>query len=367
MMRHLTGTMFRQLSIGLFMVASALTVVIWLSQSLRFVDMIINNGATPGVFLRLTMLLIPSFLTIILPIALFMIIVFVYSKLTADRELVVMSASGLSPLQLSKPVFILAGLVMLLIYSINLFFLPESYRMFGELKWHLRYNYSQILLEDGKFNTIGDKTTVYISERASDNSLRGIFVHDESEPGAAVTVMAKRGALIKTDVGAQIVMFDGNRQVRNAATKDYSVLFFDRYVFSLNQYNEKKSFRVPDSRELSVPELFDVANNSNIPERDHPKFIVEGHKRLILPLVPVAFSLVALVCLYAGGFTRRNQTKRIVVATVVMLGLQIAILGAGNMSARNLLLIPALYLVVIGPIFAGIAMLIWPPKLNFMN
>ena len=367
MMRHLTGTMFRQLSIGLILVASAFTVIIWLITSLRFVDMIINKGATVGMFMQLTLLTVPSYLPVLLPIAMFIIIVFVYSKMTADRELVVMSASGLSPLQLSKPVLILCGLVMLVTYSINLFFLPESYRMFGELKWHLRYNYSQIILDDGKFNTIGDDTTVYISERESDNSIRGIFVHDERDPTAAVTIMAKRGSLVKTDQGAQIIMFDGNRQVLDAATKNYSVLFFDRYVFSLNQYNEKKSFRVPDSRELTVFELFDVTSDTNIPARDYPKYIVEGHKRLVMPLVPVAFSLVALVCMYAGGFTRRNQTKRIVFAAVVVLALQIAILGAGNVSARNLALIPSLYAVIIAPIVLGFALIVWPPRLNFLN
>ncbi len=367
MMRRLTGTMFNQLSVGLFMVASAFTIVIWLLQSLRFVDMIIDKGATPGMFLRLTMLLMPSYLIIILPIALFIIVVFVYSKLTADRELVVMSASGLSPLQLSKPALMLAGLVMLLTYAINLFFLPESYRMFGELKWHLRYNYSQVLLEDGKFNSIGNRTTVYISERTSDNSLRGIFVHDERDPKVAITIMAKRGSLVKTNKGAQIIMFDGNRQSRDVVTKDYSVLFFDRYVFSLDHFNRTEGIRVPDSRELTVLELFDVEQNANIPERDHPKFIVEGHKRLVSPLIPVAFALIALVCMYAGGFTRRNQTKRIVFAAVVMLTMQIAILGVGNMSARNLALLPSLYFVVISPIVAGIVMLIWPPRLDFLS
>jgi lipopolysaccharide export system permease protein len=367
MIRRLTGTMFRQLSIGLVLLATALTMVIWLVTSLRFVDMIINKGATLGIFIRLTLLSVPSYLPTILPIALFIIIVFVYSKLTSDRELVVMSASGLSPLQLSKPVLMLCGLVMLLTYSINLFFLPESYRMFGELKWHLRYNYSQVLLDDGKFNTIGDRTTVYISERESDNSLKGIFYHDETDSRSAVTIMAKRGSLVKTDKGAQIVMFDGNRQERDVVTKNYSVLFFDRYVLSLDRYNEKKSYRTPDSRELTVPELFDVASNTIIPERDYPKYIVEGHKRLVLPLVPVAFSMIALVCLYAGGFTRRNQTKRIVFAALIMLVLQISILAAGNMSARNLALVPSLYILVLAPIVAGFVMLIWPPRLRFLN
>lgn len=367
MARRLTGSIFRQLSTGLFLVATVLTVVIWLTQSLRFVDMIINHGATAGTFVQLTILLIPSFLTIVLPVALFMTIVFIYSRMTSDRELVIMSASGLSPLQLAKPVLILCGIVMFLTYAINLFFMPESYRMFGELKWHMRYSLSQIVLEDGKFNSLGDKATVYIRERTSNNELKGIFYHDERDPGAPFTLMAKRGSLIKTDDGAQIVMFEGNRQALDAATKNYSVLYFDRYALPLENYNEEKTYRTPDSRELTVLELFDVESNANIPERDYPKFIVEGHKRLISPLVSLAFALIAVVCLFSGGFTRRNQNRRVIVATCTMLILQITILGVENVSARNLVFVPVMYGVIIVPVVIGIVMLLRPPRLDILG
>ena len=47
----------------------ALTGVIWLSQSLRFVDMIVNKGLSAGYFLYLSSMVLPSVLSIILPIA----------------------------------------------------------------------------------------------------------------------------------------------------------------------------------------------------------------------------------------------------------------------------------------------------------
>jgi len=349
------------------MVAGVLISILWLAQSTKFIDMIINHGATPLMFIKLTMLVMPSFFSTILPIALFVVVLFVYSKMTADRELVVMTAAGLSPIQLAKPVMILAGLVALFTFMNNLLFLPESYRTFGELKWQIKYSLTQVMLDPGKFNPIGDDTTVYIRERTSDNALAGLFIHDASDPKAPVTVIAKRGSMVKTDSGAQIIMFDGSRQVLTKATNDYSVLFFDRYTFAIDDYQENKIDRTPDRREMPLNELFSISENTKILPRDYPKYIIEGHKRLTSPLVGVAFVLIALVCQFSGGFTRRNHIKRTLFAVFIVMGLQILILGIENMSARNMSLIPLMYAATIIPIIGSIILLLKPPKIDFLN
>src|SRR3546814_20662791 len=80
----------------LFIVVS-MTCVIWLSQSLRFVDLIVNRGLPIPSFIYLTLLLMPTWLSIVLPIAAFAGTVFVYNQLTNDREIVGLEEAGLSP------------------------------------------------------------------------------------------------------------------------------------------------------------------------------------------------------------------------------------------------------------------------------
>ena len=366
-MNKLTASVIRQLVVGMLFVAGGLTAVIWLSQSLRFVEMIIDHGASAGMFLQLTMLLVPSLLIIALPISLFIVVIFLFSKMTSDRELVVMSATGLSPMQLAKPVLMVAGGAVALSYILNLYVLPESYRMFEELKWHIRFNYSQYLLEEGRFNSVGSRVTVYVRERSSDNSLRGIFVHDTRNTDVPITIMAKRGSLIRSDDGAKIIAFDGSRQELDKNTGKYSTLFFDRYSLNLDQFQRSTEVRTRDSRELSVNELFHVDELGDIPEHDHAKFKVEGHKRLIGPFINVAFAATALVCLFAGGFTRRNQTKRIIAAVVVILAIQLLVLGAEKISARNLTLVPLLYAAIGVPTIGGLLLLLKPPQIRFLN
>ncbi len=93
---------FRQLLIALLAATSALVALIWLTQSLRFVELVVNRGLSLWVFLQLTGLLIPNFVAVILPITTFVVVQFVYGRLSGDRELTVMRAAGMSPIALAR-------------------------------------------------------------------------------------------------------------------------------------------------------------------------------------------------------------------------------------------------------------------------
>ena len=101
---------FRQLAFALIAVTGGLTALVWLIQSLRFVELVVNHGLSLVVFVELTGLLIPSFIAVILPITTFVVVQFVYQRLAGDREITVMRAAGLSPFALSRPALALAVL-----------------------------------------------------------------------------------------------------------------------------------------------------------------------------------------------------------------------------------------------------------------
>ena len=94
---------FRQLLVALIAVTGGLTALVWLIQSLRFVELVVNHGLSLVVFVELTGLLVPSFVAVILPITTFVVVQFIYQRLAGDREITVMRAAGLSPLALSRP------------------------------------------------------------------------------------------------------------------------------------------------------------------------------------------------------------------------------------------------------------------------
>ena len=360
-MNSYTRYVLRQLFVGMLLVTAGLTCIIWLSQSLRFVEMIVNRGLNAGTFVYMTMLLLPNFLTVILPIALFTVIVFTYSKMVTDRELVVMRAAGVGQFGLAKPALIMTLATLLFGYVLNLYLLPESYRAFRLLQWEVRNTYSHVLLKEGSFNTISDTITVYVRERAPDGQLLGILVHDERVPHAPVTLMAERGALVDTGSGPRVVMYNGNRQTVGTNEK-LSILYFDRYVFEVPTTQESITQRYREPRERSMSELFNLEDSVGINDADWGKYKVELHKRFVSPMLGVGFAMVGLACLLYGPITRRSQTLRIITAVSIMIALQGAALGLENIIAKNLTLTPLLYILAITPMLVGTFMLLTHPK-----
>jgi lipopolysaccharide export system permease protein len=364
-MNGFTRYVLRQLFVGMVLVTVGLTSIIWLSQSLRFVEMIVNQGVTAVTFIYLTMLMLPNFLTIILPIALFCVTLFVYAKLVSDREMLVMRAAGLSQLSLAKPALILAMLFVILGYALNLYLMPNSYRMFRELQWEIR-NYSHILLKEGAFTSFSD-VTVYVREHTKNGQLLGILAYDQRNPKKIETWMAAKGALVESDKGARVIMFDGNRQVIDAQTKQLSILYFDQGVLDLKGIGggapiSKDRFR--EARERNLNELFNIANEPDISKRDIGKFTIEAHKRLTSPLTSLGFSLIAVCFLLLGSFNSHSQVRQITIAVCIVLTLLISSLGLENLAAKKLNLIPLLYVHAILPILICLIAILNPFSLR---
>ena len=360
-MNSLNRYVLRQLAIGMIFVTVGLTCVIWLSQSLRLVDMIVNRGLSAGLFIFLTLLLLPHFLTIILPIALFTIVMFTYSKLISDRELLVMCATGMSEWALARPAIVLALIVVALGYLINLHLLPVSYKRFGDLKWEIRYSYGHVVLKEGAFNGIADGITVYVRERSKDGQLLGILLHDSRTQDRPFTVMAESGALVRTGTGNRVVLLNGNRQEIDPNTNELSILYFDRSYFDLPKSEAPGDIRYREARERTLHELFTIEAGQDLDPRDVGKFRVEGHKRLTSPFWALGYALVGLACLMGGSFSRHAQTRQIVLAVGLMIGLQTSALGLENWLAKNLSQIYLLYVHTALPIVLGLYLTVRAP------
>src|ERR1700691_4290715 len=146
-------------------VTGALTAALWLPQSLKLVDLIVNRGLSAEVFLYLALLILPRFIDIVLPIGAFIAVLFVFNRLITESELVVMRAAGLSPLTLAKPVLELAGIAFLILMLLSLYLLPAANREFKDLQFEIRNRFVSSLLQEGSFTTVSSKLTIYIGAR----------------------------------------------------------------------------------------------------------------------------------------------------------------------------------------------------------
>src|SRR5215207_329928 len=344
----------QSLSIMLF-VTAALSAAVWLTQSLRLVDLIVNRGLSIELFLYLALLILPRFLDIVLPIGAFIAVLFVFNRLTSESELVVMRAAGVGPLGLARPVFVLAAIAFLVLMSLSAYFLPASNREFKDLQFEIRNRFVSALLQEGTFTTISDKLTIYIGGRDDRGQVTGLLINDRRDPQHPVTILAERGAFADDAQGSRIIMVNGSRQSYDRTNGKLSVLTFDRYTLDLNMLRDAPVVRFRDAQERFLGELFWPPEQLSPPLRR--SFLVEGHQRILVPLTIFSFAMIPLACLLPGELNRRGQVRRVLLAVGIAFVFQALDLGVKNLASRNLALIPLLYLIDLLPLIAGTAIL----------
>ena len=340
-----TSYIFRQLFFVTLFLTAILTGAVWLTQSLRFIDVVVNKGLPITTFFYLIMFLLPDLVAIVLPAAFLISFLFVYNRLTADQELIVMRSLGMSHWQLAKPVLILSTTLMIVLYGINLYLLPHSFRSLKDMEHNIRGMMSQSLLQEGEFNSIKG-LMVYVRAQRGPSEVSGIIIHDARDPEKPpFTITAERGAVFKDKDSLRLVLLNGARHAMDAKTGHPSRLDFDQYTVNLTQAQSPgPRYRKP--YEYNLLELLQPGPEvQSAVER--AKFRVQGHQRILSPLYVLAFSFIGLGALLSGEFNRRYRSRRILFAVCSCTILQILIISLINLSERLPMLLPVAYLIFI--------------------
>lgn len=334
----------RQIGGPLVFITLTLTSIIWLTQALRLLDRFVGAGLGFGDYIWLTGLLLPSLLAIVVPIAAFCATLYAYHRLITDSELVVLWSAGCSRLTLARPALLLAAGVTAIVYVLVLFLVPLSASTFRTAQYEFRSALTSLVIHEGEFNTPVAGLTVYVRERSASGELRGILVHDNRDTARPVTMMAERGALVRTPQGPRFIMVSGNRQQIDQAGRQLSLLYFDSYTLDLDAFakNEGAGWRQPGERylhELLWPDMDDANDREN-----YWRLVVQGHRNLAQPLYVPALILIALATVLAAEFNRRGQARRLVAAAAAAIVLQVLSLGIGSLVGRSPAFLPLVYL-----------------------
>ena len=342
------------LLVGLGVLTGGATALIWLTQSLHFIGLIVQHGLSLLAFLHLTLLMLPSFVSVILPVTCFLVILWFYQRLAGDRELTILQAIGLSPLRLARPGLICAGLATLAGYGLSLWAAPLAYHHFHRYELEIRNRAAAFLLEEGVFTPVSKAMTVYVRERRSDDSFGGIMIEDSRVPDSPVTILAEDGLTEPRGDMLRLILHNGSRQTLNRHTGELSTLLFQLETLDFGSPHDQNLS--PDVAELTMPQLFHPQGDLSPHARN--KLLIEGWTRLTGPLACLSYGMIGLLCVLRGRFSRHGNIIRPTAAVLGVVGLMILSLMLKNLAERNPALVPLLWLNVLLPIIVGATLLL---------
>lgn len=363
-MRSLSFYVLRQI-VGPFLLFTLLmAAVVWLTELLRLLDLVINRSQSAIMFAYLSALILPTLLTIIIPIAFFAGALYALHRLNNDSELVVMWAAGFSRVQLAVPLLIAATIAMAMTYLCNMYLMPLCERTMKAAVFDIRADIGTAILHEGSFTTPADGLTVFIRELEPDGEIRGILVHDDRNPKRPTTYIAETGAFVETQQGSRLIMHRGNIEQAGATEGLLSVLKFDTYVFNLDQFGGQQRASSLETNERYLPELLFPKLTSDQMKR-YKSYVAEGHNRIATPLYCLAFAMIAFAATARGSTARTGYTLRLLAASIVAAGLRLAGYGAVALAARNSGLIVLLYLLPLSSAIIAAMSLEDKPFLSF--
>ncbi len=350
--------MIKYLFFTTIIIAVILAAIILLTQSLRFLELVINSGASSGMFWYLTMLALPRFLEIIIPIAMMVSVIFTYNRMIMDSELVVMRSFGQSPMDFARPAIYLAIFFCSIMWFTMSWLGPKSLHYLQSLKHEIKAQYSIALFKEGIFNQIGSNFTVYIRQKTKQGELKGLMIHDSrKELPNPVTIIARKGTLLSSNGEYKVILYDGSRQEYDPNKKTLNKLKFDKYTINMPSETTSldKRWKEPDERtliELFNPDMTQADDRSNIRNIN-----IEIHRRIITPFLVICYTLISLAFLLLGTLDRKGQTKNIIAAISSVVLVQALYIASYNIARNTDFGIFLMYFLVITPSLVSLFLL----------
>lgn len=292
----------------------ALSVLALLTQSLSTLDLITQNRQSAMTFLYITVLALPQLFSIIMPLAVFMAMLYALNRLNMDSELVVTKASGFSPWQIASPALRIASYALVAHLIINLFVQPYTFRLMRKALLDVRTDVASRMVRAGEFTTPSPGLTLYASEILPTGLMRDVLIYDERSTDTPLTYTAREGQVNSTPNGkTNFTLYNGNVSFLQK-TGSMDITFFEENTYDLTEILAVDPVLRLKTSDRYLHELFvpDPADYAVI--RYKNEFLAEGHSRLSTPLYNYALVLLALAFLVRGEHQKLGYGRRLAIA-----------------------------------------------------
>ena len=350
--------LFDQLLRTAFAVTLTLVGIMWLFQTIRILELVINRGAPLSDFLIMSVTVIPLWLTIAMPIGAFVAVMWVFHRALVDRELLVAQASGRSALQLARAPLMLGVATTVFLVINSVFLLPLSFGVYKEIQFRLRNTIPTVMLQDNVFIDVVDGMTMLIGKKHKDGLAENVFIHDEQEDGVIVTMSAVSGQFIEKDGQPAIILRDGQRFEMNKNEDAGATLTFETHTVSITPRERKQSTRMPiEMNEDTISNLLDPSTSPD--ERYIDQRVAEGHYRIVSPFLALALVLVAATGVLHGQIRRTTWSRRAIVTVCGGVLCIASLVSARSLATEAGAAVPLIHASMLIPIGILMGMLYW--------
>ncbi len=325
--------LFRQVVLTFVGMLVAMTAVIVCIVALQELDVVTNQGAALMTFAFLTFLSMPQLVSVVAPIALFLALLMTLNRLSAESEIVVVNASGGSPLSLLRPIMAAALVVSVLVALLGHVIAPPAQKAWRFLISDVRADLLATVVQEGAFSSLQDGLTFHMRAREPGGVLADIMIANTRDYPSETIYFAQRGTIVRGEAGAFLSVEDGVIQRRTESESgrvSTAYLYFDSYSIDLSFADRSSSPEHLKPSEQSTAYLLNPDTDDPFYLNQRGRFVSELHNRMALPLFPLAFAMIVALALGTPHSGRAGRSKRVlgaIAGAAILQGAQFGISG----------------------------------------
>lgn len=328
------------------------TLILLMGRLIKLTDLVISRGVPLSQVSRMIAYLMPSFLVFTIPMAFLLAVLVAFGRLSADNEITVMKACGISLVQLMPPVLLCGLVAALLTLAAGALGVPWGNSAFKQLSFEvLRQNVAVTIREKVFWDDIPG--IVLYAEHYDDEQhvLKGVIIHDGRDRQRPLTIFAADGVLGGGSGQRDLRLTLSKGSIHSAGKgNDYRLVSFGEYIMTIAAPGSTGVGR--SEQDMAITELWQQAGNVAAPNQARLKSAAELHSRFALPFASLVFAVLAVPL----GMQNRRSGKSsgfsisiaILLAYYILLSLLRTLAERGALPPGLALWMPNLIFLVLG-------------------
>ena len=285
------------------------TFVLIIPFIIEMAEQLIAKGVPWPTLLRLTATLVPQALGLTIPMSFLIAILVAFGRLSADREVMVLMACGVSPYRLLRPVFVLGIVFWAATSWVMIDAIPNENQNYREITARIVADRAEGQVRPREFFEDFPDTVLYVREVPASGGWQDVFAATTRDPAQPVIYIARRGRMVvdRRLRTIQMLLQDGTRHTtKSNEPGTYEVVRFKEMILSLDPESVfPRTGPARGEREMSIAELqariADLRAHNLSPHNP----IMEIQKKFSIPVACFVFAELGV----ALGVSHRRDGK----------------------------------------------------------
>lgn len=304
---------------------------------IRLTDLVINRGVNILLVIRLFIYLVPFLLSYTLPIACLSTILFTFSRLSFDNEILAIRSSGINLAKIASPLILIGLALSLFCIVLNDKIIPYTHFASRKAVTDIGSKNPAAVLEAGTFINSFQNNILFIYG-IDGNKLENVRIYQPQGKGKPTrTIVAKKGEFVSYPEEGKIKLklIDGTSDEPDLKNpNNFFKLNFKVYFETLDLLKNNAVDKKP--KDMTIKELVEEINNYKTLNIETAPLFTEIHKKISSAFACLIFILFGLPLAIITH--RREKSVNFIMIFLVVASYYLLSIGFETLSIQNLIL-----------------------------